>query len=108
MKFHVFDGVFPRGINFTDVDAIVEIGGAFCMIEWKSPGGVIGIGQKKMFQAFTRDSKNVAVIVYGDAETMVLQSFGYFVDGRYYDASVANLERLKEFLRDWSEQATAQ
>ncbi len=101
-KFGVFDDCFPRRINFTDVDGLVEIGGHFLMMEWKGDGGSIKKAQHLVFQRFTSNPMNVVIIVHGDAETMSVQAFGYYFRGKYHEAKTATLSDLKKWLRRWA------
>lgn len=75
-KIERFHPCFPRGINFGDVDAMVELSGAFCLLEWKGDGGVLKTGQRLAYEAFVRlHERNVVFVVHGDPETMVVQEF---------------------------------
>lgn len=49
-KLEEFAACLPGRIAFTDVDGIVEIGGRFLMLEWKSRPGRIATGQRIMFE----------------------------------------------------------
>lgn len=107
-KFGVFDDCFPRRINFTDVDGLVEIGSSFCMMEWKSEGGSIQRAQHLVFERFTLASAtNVVVVIYGDAQDMTVRGFGFYKDGIYREAKPADLAELKRWLRAWGQWADA-
>jgi hypothetical protein len=101
-KFAVFDSVFPRTINFTDVDGLVEIGGHFCLLEWKGDGGAVRRGQDLLYLRFTANTKNVVLVVLGNAENMSVRAFGFYKDGVYHNAKPATLETLKNWLRGWA------
>lgn len=102
LKFAVFKDVFPRNINFTDVDGLVEVGGYFCMLEWKGDGGAVKKAQHRAYVHLTRGvTKNVVFIVYGDAETMAVRAFGYYTGGKYHDAKPRTLKDLRRWLKDW-------
>lgn len=101
LKFNAFAGCFPRNINFTDVDALVEIGGRFLMIEWKSPGATVSYAQDRAFKAFTA-RENIVIVVYGDAEMMAVQSFGFYASSEYHKAIPATLEDLRARLKSWA------
>lgn len=103
LKFAVFENVFPRRINFTDVDALVEIGGSFCMLEWKGDGGSLKRAQELAYRRFTENNSNAVVVVYGDAETMTVRSFGYFLGGDYHPATVSDLDGLRRWLSVWAQ-----
>jgi hypothetical protein len=75
-KIEQFHGCFPRNSNFGDVDGLVELGGAFCLLEWKSDGGALKHGQRRALEAFVRlHQKNVVFVVDGDAATMKVNAF---------------------------------
>ena len=99
-KFGVFDGLFPRGINFSDVDGIIEYKGYFCLLEWKMDGGSVVGGQRQAYEAFAKN-KNIVFFVIGDAEAMTVKSFGYFYNGLYHEAKVATLDDFKSALLWW-------
>ena len=100
-KIEVFHDCFPRGINFGDVDGLVEVGGKFCMLEWKSPGGTVGVGQARSHAAFTRTPGNIVFVVEGDAETMAISRYSVVWNGRRRTAQEATLDELKGRIRKW-------
>jgi hypothetical protein len=56
---------FPRGIEFSDIDAVVEIGGLILMIETKHPGKIIPNGQKGMYEVFLNMPNVKLLCVWG-------------------------------------------
>lgn len=67
-----YEAVFPRGIGFTDVDAIVEINGCFLVLEakhWDGRGDlpVLGSAQRGLFLEMARDPRWWVLALYGDA-----------------------------------------
>lgn len=100
-KIEVFADCFPGGINFGDVDGLVEISGAFCLLEWKADGGVLKEGQRRSYVAFTRNPTNVVFVVHGDAETMKVRSYFVFWGGTQLATRIADLEELKDHIRKW-------
>ena len=101
-KFGVFDDCFPRRINFTDVDGIIEMGGKFLMLEWKGDGGSIQRAQHLLYERFTSGTGNVALVVHGNAEDMSVRAFGYYIAGHYHEAKAATLIDLKKWLIGWA------
>jgi len=47
LKFGVFDGIFPRGINFSDIDGTVEYNYQFLEMEWKNSRNLFYEGDEK-------------------------------------------------------------
>ncbi len=105
LKFGVFDGCFPHNINFSDVDGLVHLAGKFCLLEWKGNGVEVPWAQRLAYESFTRNTKNIVFIVYGDAEDMTVQSFGYYRNGIYVNAVDRTLDDLKKWLRRWADWA---
>lgn len=102
LKFQVFADCFPRGINFTDVDGMTEIGGNFCMLEWKNDGGNVKRGQDLAYRRFTESNRNIVFVVYGNAVDMSVRAFGYYWHGDYHNAKKATLDDLKSAISCWA------
>lgn len=102
-KIEVFADCFPRRINFGDVDGLVEIGGMFCLLEWKGDGGSVRTGQRLSYLAFTREAGNVVFVVNGNAETMAVDGYSTFWGGRQLPLVNADLDALKARIRWWAE-----
>jgi len=100
-KIEAFADCFPGRINFGDVDGIVEVSGNILMLEWKRKPG-IPTGQRRMYEAITmRDGFNVVCGV-GNAETMQVDSFTYFHNGKESMPVAASLNDLKSYMRRWA------
>lgn len=100
-KIETFAECFPRRINFGDVDGLVEYGGMFCLLEWKSKGATVRQGQARSYMAFTAFEGNIVFVVDGDAETMDVKSYFTFWKGRRQQVRQANLEEIKTRIRSW-------
>jgi|TARA_Y100000310_G_scaffold189061_1_gene189022 hypothetical protein len=101
-KIEVFAECFPGRIGFGDLDAIVEIGGRKCALEWKSITDDLPIGQMITFRSLVRDDKFTIFCVVGDAETMEVSHVGTFnSSGEFEGYREANLSDLKIKLREW-------
>ena len=109
-KIEVFHDCFPRGINFGDVDMVVEIGGQLLFGEWKPSASPIGRGQRMLHDALVAIGATVIVIV-GDAETMVISEYtvrsSHLPDGARL-VRPATLDGLKEQIARWAMWADAQ
>lgn len=110
-KIEVFSDCFPGLISFGDVDALVEVKGAFCLLEWKGKkaNGAypdLGTGQRVALTAFTRlHPNNVVFVVNGDAETMQIDSMQMIFRGKVGATTQVNLSGLKQRISAWAEWA---
>jgi hypothetical protein len=104
-KIEVFHDVFPRRINFGDVDGIVEINGKALMLEWKSYEGDIPTGQRIMYSRITKSGLITVICVTGNAETMECTSYRLFFKGELHPAQKANLDAVKDVMRRWVKHA---
>ena len=101
-KIQAFAECFPRGINFGDVDGMVELAGAFCLLEWKGDGGTIKTGQRLSYIKFTQFHGNIVFLVNGDAETMEVKDYSIFWKGKQGRLIAGNLWDVKQRMRDWA------
>lgn len=101
-KIEVFDECFPGRIAFGDVDALVEMGGLFLLLEWKSDGGTFHVAQRIASEHFTRIlSGNVVLLIEGNAKTMQVSRYCYFWQGRQSDWKFGALQDVKIFIERW-------
>lgn len=104
-----FAHAFPRNISMMDIDATVEVNGSFLFLEWKSFSGEIPTGQRIYFERITQLSPKItAVIVVGDCETMTVQSYQIFSDGKAHEPVSCNLDDLFLRIERWASRATKQ
>lgn len=103
-KIEQFSDCFPRNINFGDVDGIVEMNSAFCLLEWKSNGAPLKTAQRLLFERLTSsDPRHVAFIVSGSAETMVIDKYTVIRDGKFKTFEPATLNDLKARIKSWAD-----
>ncbi len=102
-KIEVFYDCFPGKINFGDVDGLVEWRNKFCLLEWKGDGGELRTAQRIAFERFTESSGNIVFVVHGNPETMEVEKYGYYFNGKFHSVSNGNLEKLKILIRRWVE-----
>lgn len=100
-KIEAFADCFPRRINFGDVDGLVELSSAFCLLEWKGAGGAVRAGQERSYVEFTRTPGNIVFVVNGDAETMKVEGYCLFWNGKRRPFVQASLDDVKERMRGW-------
>ncbi len=96
-----FDTCFPGNITMGDVDAMVEINGAFCLMEWKGQGGSVSMGQHIAYQHFTHDGRNAVFVVEGDCVTMLVRRYRLYFTGQRGDWIVADLHAVRRRLMQW-------
>ena len=97
-KIEVFSDCFEHGINFGDVDGLVERNGHFLLLEWKSVRKV-PIGQQRLHSAILRDDRWTIVLVCGDPESMRVDSFE--VRRKRGRQTGIGLPALKAKMRSW-------
>ena len=107
-KIEMFSDCFPGRINFGDVDGLVEIGGHFCILEWKGDDGKIKTGQRITFQALTRYPGNFVLVAEGNAETMEVSRWCFYRDGRESAWREGNLQEVMAELKEWSDRSQQQ
>lgn len=101
-KIEEFAECLPGKIAFTDIDAIVEVGGHFLLMEWKEAKGAIQRGQDLMFQRMAETGVFTCVVVVGDEKTMEVSEIKtYNVDG-VSDWRVCDFSQLKEAIQSWA------
>jgi len=111
LKLEQFHDCFPGKINFTDIDAAVEQGGAFIFQEWKSHAGPTPLGQRLLFERLSALSRKIAVfVVCGNAELMECRAYRLVWDGKEGPWVAADFSELKQRIcafRDWALQKAA-
>jgi len=101
-----FAGCFPGKIGMSDVDGIVEIGGYFLLIEWKSSGGAVTGGQRIMFEQLTALSPRITVVVVsGEPREPTVESIQVFRNGVGSLPEKCTLDDLKRRLTTWASEA---
>ncbi len=101
-KIELFADCFPRKINFGDIDGAVELGGFFCLLEWKGQGGRLRTAQELMFKRLSSTLGNYVICVEGDAQTMDVKRYCEFWHGKQGKWKEARLEDVKVRLRRWA------
>lgn len=101
-KIEVFSECFPRNISMGDIDAIVELNGALCIVEWKGDGGQLHTAQKIMHTRITQHHGNIVFVVHGNAETMEVESYFIFWRGKQGKPVAGSLFDVKQRMRDWA------
>ncbi len=106
-KIEVFAECFPRSINFSDVDGIVEINGQALLLEWK-PGQDITTGQRIMYSRLTQSSPLTVFVVAGDARSMAVQARCVFRHGHQSPWRQCTLQGIMGLFRRWAAWADQQ
>lgn len=101
-----FAGCFPGRIAMSDVDGIVEIGGHFLMLEWKSAGGAVTGGQRIMFEQLTALSPKITVVVVsGEPRGPTVETIQVFRRGVGTLPEPCTFEALKARVTTWADRA---
>ena len=101
LKFDVFAGIFPRGMNFTDIDASIEYRKLFLDMEWKQSRECMTKGQHLYFQRKTEFCFHSAIIVVGNAQDMTCTEFMTYWKGQPSEWVQGDIEDLKERIVKW-------
>lgn len=103
-----FAGCFPGRISFSDVDGIVEIGGYFLLLEWKSAGGSVQGGQAIMYRNMTALSRKFTVIVVcGHPREMTVETVQIFTGGEAGPVEKLDFGQLCARIQNWADRAKA-
>jgi len=99
----VFAQCFPRGIAMTDLDGFVELNGHFLITEFKERAADLKDGQRRAFEALTRLSDHITVIVvrceYKSSEVYSFRAIKDGVTGNWRDC---NFDQLVTFIGRWA------
>jgi len=100
-----FGDCWPGKIGMGDLDGIVEVGGHFLVLEWKSVEKDIPRGQDIMYKRMTVNPDYTVVVVCGDAETMTVKSYIRYRHGERRgtgDWEPITFKQLFELFRSWA------
>jgi len=96
------DSSFSKRITVGDIDGIVEANGKLLILEWKTSGAEIPLGQQIMFEKVTPISGIVTVIViWGDPEETTVSGYQLFFNGKKQKKKEAGCDDIKEVCRRW-------
>lgn len=78
-------GCCPRGIEPTDIDGWIELGGYFLVLEGKANGVPIPVGQLRMFERMQRWNAIVPglftiIVIWGDAASSRVDAVQFWPD----------------------------
>jgi hypothetical protein len=104
-KLAVFADCFPGKINFGDIDACTEIGGALALLEWKGVGAELQTAQHIMFRNITMDGANVVFVAEGCAKEMTVQRWRVCWRGKFSVWQDGGMSALKERIQRWADWA---
>jgi hypothetical protein len=105
-KLEVFHDCFTHGINFGDVDGLVERRGHFLFVEWKPPGGVVCTAQRRVHEELVKLPRVTVITAFGDAETMTVEFFTVRTTSGVSRVD-GDLETLKAYVACWFEHVEA-
>jgi len=108
LKFDVFKGIFPRGINFMDIDASVEYRYQYLEMEWKtkrelfdSNGERLAIERKTSAKRRSAALRLTYILVVGDAETMTCSEYKVLYNGKTTGWIPGDIDALKSQIARW-------
>lgn len=112
LDFHHFSGIFPRGINFGDVDGLVEYNGQFLMMEWKTSmdlwDAIDGTGQDLMHERLVEAGPFTVLQIVGNPGTGVSEYCRIWshlsgARGKWFKCNLAMLKQVISRWRDSTE-----
>lgn len=97
-------GCFPRGIAPTDIDAWVEIGGYFLVIEGKAPGVPLKDGQRFSFERMEGWNRTIPglftmIVIWGHADAGQIEQLQFWPS----DPFPAGWNELRSYCTAWAE-----
>jgi hypothetical protein len=105
-KVEVFDDLFPRGCAFGDMDYVVEMGhGRLLILEWKNGTTPPPNGQARMYLNGTARNFINVLVVYGNAETMVVSGMEVYRRGIHIPFVACDLDGVRREIAAWVEYA---
>ena len=103
LKFDTFAGLFPRNMNFTDIDASIEYRGLFLDMEWKQSRDCVNRGQEIYFERKTEFCFHTAIVVIGNAQDMTCTEYCVYWKGKPSVWIQGDIEMLKVQIVKWKE-----
>ena len=101
------DSSFSNRITVGDIDGIVEANGKLLILEWKTTGAEVPMGQHIMFSKITKKGSIVVVIViWGDPEETVVTHYQLYVNGIVEKKKEAGGEEIKGICVRWEKWAS--
>lgn len=94
------DDCFANNIRVTDIDGFVERNGHYLVIETKSPGVLIPVGQRRMFQWMQYSGSITVIIVWGRPQSPYSIEINHPIKGTRI-VEPASITDLKEIVRGW-------
>lgn len=101
-KIELFAECFSRGINFGDVDGMVERNGNLLVLEWKESPMELPTGQRKMYERVTVGRLMTVLCAAGNAQTMQVTHVAEFTDGKFSGWKPGNLDTIKSYCKWWN------
>lgn len=95
------DNCFPGKIKVTDIDGLVERKGHFLVLETKSPGVPIPLGQQIMFKNLQRSGLFTIVVVWGNTNQPQEMQV-YYSNGKVSEKKPANMATFKQVVSWWN------
>jgi hypothetical protein len=101
--FDIFNPCFENPkIKFSDLDAIVEIGGRFLVLEFKSRLASIPTGQQRMIEALSKIECFVVLVVWGSPNQPEYWQAYHHTLPQGSEVKPCTLNQLQDFVSFWS------
>jgi hypothetical protein len=103
-----FAQCFPDRVNFTDLDAFVELNGHVLIVEFKAASDIGGAsltqGQQRAFEQLTRLSDRVTVVVARcNYITSEITEYRTIKGGKAHDWKPSSLQRFTNMVSQWAQ-----
>lgn len=97
---------FQRGIEPTDIDGFVEVGGYFLIFEGKAPGVPLKDGQRKAFERMARRNQIIPglftiIVLWGNAKASRIDQLQFWPAAPF----ASGWAELQTYVSAWSEWA---
>jgi len=99
------DSSFSGRIRVGDIDGVVEANGKLLILEWKTTGVDIPMGQDIMFSKITPGGNITVIVIWGDPEMTIPTHCQVYLDGTKRDMQETNAETIKGFCVWWEKSA---
>ena len=103
-RIEFFAEVLPRNIGMTDIDATVEVGGHFLIMEWKSHDAKLQTGQKIYFERLTALSEKITVVVVScENHPEDITSCQVIKGGKLHHIEQCDFDGLQRRVKNWAD-----
>jgi hypothetical protein len=105
VRFEMFKGSgIPRECRFTDIDAVCELAGYGCYIEYKHPSAKAKdvVSQIIAMRNFSGDRYSIGILIEGNLKKKRVDKFAFFWRGEESRLEKGSLEDVNKLIGDWA------